>query len=1248
MDQTAPSPLVFRGKTYDTPEALQQAKDTYNAKQRAYRKKKKEEKAGESKKDKKKAGVKKKPKKVKRKGKTGYLFRKKLYRTLKEYRQAEKNFREEQKKKKALDIKVEIGDKLTDPKFKFSKQYLNLTNKSCKDEKYKGVTFHSHGIGQGTDNIADYIDLATGGVVDMIEALPDVITDLIESQDYSPNDLAQVTVVGADDEEYFVSDWETVGSIGETLDVNLQDTSKWYGKFFDSKNQTINYVTKNVFVEVCVVKNPFTGGAGHKALPIQSSKDFKNKRSIVMIENRDDLCLGRCCVIALAKRDNHPKLKQIVAGRKIQTELAEKLYEDAGVEKTISSLDTIRQFEEYLDASITIIDSDCFNDILYPDINDTDYVPKDFNIYVLKTGDHFHYINSNKVAGFFCKDYFCDKCKKTYKDKDKHKCKYKCSCCATSGCFDVFLPKEDKSWINCADCWRSFPSQKCYDNHKRSEEKKSGKNKGEQKLSMCDRVFKCPECKKFYDKSKYRMEEHRCGDTWCKNCDCKINTNDGHKCYMFPKAPNKTDTKYIFFDFECSQDTGTHVVNYCIAQYYDSDEIHEFLTLESFCEWVFQEDHKNYTVIAHNGRGYDFQFIMRYVYKNTCYKPDTIYAGSKIMIMRIPDLKIRFVDSLNFLTMPLASFPKTFGLKELKKGFFPHFFNTPENWDYKGKIPPLRYFGYNSMSPKKRKELIQFWVVKRASNYVWDQYEEMRAYCISDVDILRRCCIKFRELYLDIAGIDPFTYTTIASVCMAIFKSKYITPEYDPSDKDNKDLIRQKVFQDEKIAIIPYDQQKFIRGSFFGGRTNSIKLKYNFTGDEIGVYSDITSLYPTVNYYDEYPIGHPEEITENFGDISQYFGFIECFVIPPKGLYFPVLPRKDGKLLFDLEPKRGTWTTIELNKAIEKGYVVKEVYKVLHYKRRSKTIFREYVSTFLKVKQEASGYPDWCKNDSDRQKYIDDYKKRQGIALDPASIKKNPGLRAIAKLCLNSLWGKFGQRLNMPKNEIITSSQRFNKVMFDDKYTGQAWSMIDSERMEMSYREKEEYIQDDYNTNIAIASFTTSHARLRLYWALERLDRQVLYHDTDSVVYVWDRNNPDHFKIENGDLLGDWTDELEGVDMCGTFLGAGPKNYSYETTDGEFHTKIKGFTLDYKTTTDTDRGRGLNHSSMEDMIDANVSGSDTEFKIPIRYRMITRDKKEKVLHTTPITKNYGFVYEKRERLPPDENGNVDTLPFGFY
>ncbi|GFT55690.1 hypothetical protein NPIL_610061, partial [Nephila pilipes] len=34
----------------------------------------------------------------------------------------------------------------------------------------------------------------------------------------------------------------------------------------------------------------------------------------------------------------------------------------------------------------------------------------------------------------------------------------------------------------------------------------------------------------------------------------------------------------------------------------------------------------------------------------------------------------------------------------------------------------------------------------------------MLSYCRSDVDILRRCCMVFREQFMEIANVDPFRY----------------------------------------------------------------------------------------------------------------------------------------------------------------------------------------------------------------------------------------------------------------------------------------------------------------------------------------------------------------------------------------------------------------------------------------------------------------------------------------------------------
>ena len=54
-----------------------------------------------------------------------------------------------------------------------------------------------------------------------------------------------------------------------------------------------------------------------------------------------------------------------------------------------------------------------------------------------------------------------------------------------------------------------------------------------------------------------------------------------------------------------------------------------------------------------------------------------------------------------------------------------------------------------------------------------------------------------------------------------------------------------------------------------------------------------------------------------------------------------------------------------------------------------------------KVKQENSGWPSWCVDEASRRKYIEDYFEKEGVRLEYDKIKKNPGLRSLAKLMLN-------------------------------------------------------------------------------------------------------------------------------------------------------------------------------------------------------------------------------------------------------
>jgi hypothetical protein len=190
-----------------------------------------------------------------------------------------------------------------------------------------------------------------------------------------------------------------------------------------------------------------------------------------------------------------------------------------------------------------------------------------------------------------------------------------------------------------------------------------------------------------------------------------------------------------------------------------------------------------------------------------------------------------------------------------------------------------------------------------------------------------------------------------------------------------------------------------LRESFFGGRTNNLKFSYECQDNEVLKYYDFTSLYPYVLVSNEYPVDHPKVISENFDCINNYFGFIKCKILPPKQLYIPVLPLKiSKKLVFPLCPRcvidkniescnhsdeeralSGTWSTMEIQKAVSLGYEIINILEILHYEERSSEIFKPYIKTWLKIKTESSDWPKNCTTPEAKLAFVQEFYEREGL-----------------------------------------------------------------------------------------------------------------------------------------------------------------------------------------------------------------------------------------------------------------------------
>lgn len=180
--------------------------------------------------------------------------------------------------------------------------------------------------------------------------------------------------------------------------------------------------------------------------------------------------------------------------------------------------------------------------------------------------------------------------------------------------------------------------------------------------------------------------------------------------------------------------------------------------------------HDGAFVIAHNFKGYEGQFILNYIVHKACIKPSVIMNGSKILSMNICD--INSIDSYNYLPFALAKMHSAFGLQELKKGYFPQFFQHGAEPGLRGSPPPA-YYNPDDMSTTGRKDFYAWYEQQRGN--VLNFREEFLAYCISDVDILRRCCAKFRATIQSQVHVNPFQEAlTFASTANLAYQRSFM------------------------------------------------------------------------------------------------------------------------------------------------------------------------------------------------------------------------------------------------------------------------------------------------------------------------------------------------------------------------------------------------------------------------------------------------------------------------------------------
>ena len=327
---------------------------------------------------------------------------------------------------------------------------------------------------------------------------------------------------------------------------------------------------------------------------------------------------------------------------------------------------------------------------------------------------------------------------------------------------------------------------------------------------------------------------------------------------------------------------------------------------------------------------------------------------------------------------------------------------------------------------------------------------------------------------------------TIGSLCLSEF--------YKLAFHDKQE--REAFLPDLSKVFCPIDgfnnADEYIRRSYQGGwcyadeKRTGIVNGNKQDGYALTYIYDVNSLYAAMMYYNFFPVGLPK-FTKNIKDLSiakNIFGFIRfrCnFELKPG--YLPFIQIKNDFNFRSNENLKSTrydrWGNIlrdykvEMTLSIATWNLFVQSYKIKDFEfldgcifQCEKGLFNSYIDHFMKLKEQATR-------------------------------DKNKVLRTIAKLFLNSLYGKFGKN---PLNA-------FKVVQFDEK------------------EEQVKYIFDEGEPGkpvyIPIACAITSYARkYTVKSALMNRDN-FLYSDTDSI----------HLLLKEGE-------QAKGIEIHETKLGA--------------------------------------------------------------------------------------------------------------
>lgn len=618
-----------------------------------------------------------------------------------------------------------------------------------------------------------------------------------------------------------------------------------------------------------------------------------------------------------------------------------------------------------------------------------------------------------------------------------------------------------------------------------------------------------------------------------------------------PKEKEPFTVKQFIFDFETFQDEKTQYHTVYLAGLMDMDT--EYYTyfegekcMEEMMDYLldFYIDTKTpVQLIGYNNSRYDNYYIMNFVSRGTKYgQLKTIFAGNRLL-----NLSLYYEQGLWFRSLDVLQLLAGGSLKHNCKQF------CVDDSDAKSIFPHLIIKDFSDFKPGAR-------VIEEEHFYPKDMKDpEAQELIGREVDIY---ILGIRYLYQDLKA----TRALFLKLGEAL---KHVSKSICGKEVDISSFITLGQFAYyiwfQSTPVLPhvfYQGRHYdtIRESYYGGCTQVYAKHFTSKSeDDYLVVYDVNSLYPYAMHNHPFPTGYCELQTfKDFIDwtpnsTEMYIAYAQ--ITPSSEDLYPCIPKNISTgLSWDQTVKEGWYTSVDIETAWMRGGTIKVKSRYI-WRERCDTLFNNYIETLMDLKKKGSQ-------------------------------TNNPALRNMAKLAMNGLYGKFGQRLNNKTSTyVIHSFSELERLEERMKY-------VKKERINTIKSVGKDYcivntiIDEDPSTPTPkphyYAAFITAYARRRMWELISLLEgcpltrenrmkrpsleqcaeNPIFYMDTDSLVFhvsLEDRIRSEIHGSNLGMLKADLdTDTITNVRIVEGIFHA-PKLYymRYTYGDGSVEEKCK-------------------------------------------------------------------------------------------